>query len=135
MKILCKSYTILLIATLLLSFYSWYYNHFLYERFYVTYLNKYRIEKPVPLYDIKGKIDNGTVADNFSCYLPIYAKIMYNTMIISIIAIPTLYILSFLAFLIILIFEKRIVNIKWWLVQLAFFAIIFVLWKTAELIN
>jgi len=118
-----KVYRSLLVATFLLSFYSWSYHGFLYEALYLKYIPNYTAEQTFPTYDRFGNISNldeSPVSDSIESYLPWYCNLFRKIAIGSMALNPFLYLFTLLDGIFIL-FIERYFSFKLFLFQLVVF--------------
>lgn len=87
---------VIILVTLFLSVFSLCYNNFFHEALYEKYLPNYIEEVEFPVYSgIDGKQVNDTsVSDDMTTYLPLLPLIVYQIALVSFILIPFLLIMS-----------------------------------------
>lgn len=94
---LIKTYKILLIVTILFSFYPWYYDNYLHEKVYVRFLPNYKNEISFETYDLKtGKVaTQGFSKSEYISKVPWYGMLFCNIVVPIFLLTPILFIICF----------------------------------------
>ncbi len=118
-----KIHKILIIITLVLSFYVWLYDSYLYQQTYVKYLPNHEKEVSFPTYSKNS--DLKSVENPLFENTPIYGKLMYLSIKWIIIALFLMLFVSTASFIILLIWQNRRIPFVWVLKSTFLYILVF----------
>lgn len=86
----------LILVTLFLSVYNWSYYNIFHETFYEKYLPNYEEEVEFPVYSITDgeQVNDTSISDDMTTYLPLFPFFMYKIAMALILLIPVLFVIS-----------------------------------------
>jgi hypothetical protein len=110
-----RVYKVVFSVLLFSALYSFLYDNYLYQEFYVKYLPNKEYEVVFPIYNEKGEVSNSpTSSDDVRIYLPVFPRIMYETQTVLIMIVPVLFVLCLL-WLTCLFYSKKIAFKNTWI--------------------